>query len=69
MKHKQTDPQLSLFPTKTVTVTYWTHPFDGNGRYIRTQMDKHVERVQAKQLNGFLAFLSIIPCKNVRVDS
>lgn len=67
MKPKQTDPQLSLFPNQTVTVTYWTHPFDGNGRYIRTQMDKHTERVQINQLDGFLAFLSIIPCKNVRV--
>ena len=66
MKPKQLDPQLSLFPEKTYTVTYWTHPFDGNGKYIRTQMNKHVERVQAKQLDGFLSFLSIIHCKNVK---
>jgi hypothetical protein len=66
MKPKQLDPQLSLFPEKTYTVTYWAHPFDENGMYIRTRMELFVDRVHERQLNTFLSFLSIIHCKYVK---
>jgi hypothetical protein len=60
------DNQLKLFEDRMYLITYWTHPFNSEGEYIKEYMQKFEELIPEHRLYDFVSMLNIINCRNIK---
>lgn len=58
--------QLLLFQDVQIKITYWTHPFNKKGDYIKSVMQLYEEIVPEHRLKDMLWQLEICECVNVK---
>lgn len=61
--------QLSIFDLtpKNIIVEYWAYPFDKNGNYILTRMEKYTEVKNEFQITEFLKMLELVNYQGIKL--